>query len=29
MGSGCLKDVLEGIYATYNRPEWISPDPLA
>jgi len=28
MGSGCLKDVLEGIYATYNRPEWISPDPL-
>ena len=28
MGPGCLKDVLEGIYDSYNRPEWISPDPL-
>lgn len=28
MGPGCLKDVLEGIYVSYNRPEWISPDPL-
>jgi len=25
---GCLRETLEGLYAVYNRPEWISPDPL-
>ncbi len=24
----CLLEILEGIYADYNCPEWISPDPL-
>ena len=24
----CLREMFEGVYADYNRPEWISPDPL-
>jgi uncharacterized protein (TIGR02757 family) len=24
----CLEETLESLYETYNRPEWISPDPV-
>lgn len=26
--TACLRDELERLYREYNRPEWISPDPL-
>lgn len=24
----CFRETLEALYAAYNRPEWVSPDPL-
>lgn len=27
-GAACLREELERLYREYNRPEWISPDPL-